>query len=419
MTAQAIVSDQRQSNYRQVFAIREFRYVFTAHSASMLGSVVTDVSLSVLVLERTGSPFLAALTFALGFMPYAFAGTLLAGIGDRYPARLLLVTCNCVSAATVAVMAMPFTPIWALIVLRFAASTIQPIFTSARAASLPEFLKGDRYTLGRSILRIVNQSTQIIGYATGGLLLLVIQPRQALWIDAASFAVSAVLLRVGTVGRPARITDRKAQGTLIRESLSGARAVVRQPRIRALLFLWWTAPALAGIPEGLAAPYVRQIHAASVSVGLLMASAAVGTIGGEVAIGTLVGPARRMRLVVPLASCSLLPLAVFVLRPDVIVAIALMGLTGVADAYMLGLDQWFLEAVPDELRAQAFSIMFAGIMLTQGLTISIGGLAAEFAAPSLVIAISAAVGTVVIALVCRSVLRTAPSPSSEESISVG
>lgn len=412
------MSEQQRSNYRQVFAIREFRYVFTAHSASMLGSVVADVSLSVLVLQRTGSPFLAALTFALGFMPYAFAGTLLAGIGDRYPARLLLVTCNVASAATVAVMALPFTPIWVLIVMRFAASTIQPIFTSARAASLPEFLKGDCYTLGRSILRIVNQSTQVIGYATGGLLLLIIHPRQALWIDAASFAMSAVLLRVGTVARPARIADRKAQGTLIRESLSGAWAVARLPRARALLLLWWTAPAFAGIPEGLAAPYVRQIHAGSASVGLLMASAAVGTIGGEVSIGTLAGPARRVRLVVPLASCSLLPLVAFAFRPDVILAIALMALTGVADAYMLGLDQWFLEAVPDELRAQAFSIMFAGIMLTQGLTISIGGLLAEFAAPSLVIAISAAAGTVVIALVCGLILRTAPSPSSEELKSV-
>lgn len=39
--------------YRGLFAVREFRAVFAAHAFSLLGLVVAEISLSVLVFDRT------------------------------------------------------------------------------------------------------------------------------------------------------------------------------------------------------------------------------------------------------------------------------------------------------------------------------------------------------------------------------
>ena len=55
--------------YRAAFATPEFGPLFTAYLLSLLGDVVAAVALTVLVFERTGSPFLAGLTFTLAFMP--------------------------------------------------------------------------------------------------------------------------------------------------------------------------------------------------------------------------------------------------------------------------------------------------------------------------------------------------------------
>ncbi|MER7972880.1 MFS transporter, partial [Streptomyces sp. NPDC096080] len=69
----------RASGYGRVFAVPEFRAVFAAHALSLLGVVISEIALSVLVYDLTGSPLLSALTFALGFLPYLVGGTLLAG----------------------------------------------------------------------------------------------------------------------------------------------------------------------------------------------------------------------------------------------------------------------------------------------------------------------------------------------------
>lgn len=42
--------------YRAVFAVREFRAVFAAHLLSLLGVVVSELALTVLVYDLTGSP---------------------------------------------------------------------------------------------------------------------------------------------------------------------------------------------------------------------------------------------------------------------------------------------------------------------------------------------------------------------------
>lgn len=191
--------------YRAVFAVREFRAVFAAHLLSLLGVVVSELALTVLVYDLTGSPLLSALTFALGFLPYVIGGTLLAGVADRYPARRTLVTCDLICAGCVAVMVLPGTPVGALLALRCAVAAVAPVFTGTRTAALTDILgEGDLYVLGRSLLRLVSQGAMLIGFGAGGLLLTVLSPRGAITVTVVTFLCSAALLRLGTLDRPAR-----------------------------------------------------------------------------------------------------------------------------------------------------------------------------------------------------------------------
>ena len=73
--------------YLDALAVGEFRALFSAYVVSMLGDIVAAVALTVLVYERTASPFLAGLTFTLAFVPYLFSGALLSGLVDRVPPR--------------------------------------------------------------------------------------------------------------------------------------------------------------------------------------------------------------------------------------------------------------------------------------------------------------------------------------------
>ncbi|MGW2180010.1 MFS transporter [Streptomyces sp. NPDC001732] len=396
--------------YRAVFAVREFRAVFAAHLLSLLGVVVSELALTVLVYGLTGSPLLSALTFALGLLPYLVGGTLFAGVADRYPARRVLVVCDLVCAGCVTVMVLPGTPVGGLLALRCLVAAVSPVFTGTRMAALADILgEGERYVLGRSLLRIVSQSAVLTGFGVGGVLLTVLPPRGAITITAVTFLCSAALLRFGTRDRPARSAGTgEGRGALLGESLAGARSLLGNRRIRALMLLFWLPPLFAVAPEALAAPYADEIGAGPGVLGLLMCAMPVGQIAAELWVGTALSPRLRALVVLPAAVAGPLPLVVYGLRPGVVVIALALALAGAGGAYVIGLDQWFVEAVPEALRGRAMTLLTAGLMTLQGVGMALAGLAAEFLPVHQVVAGAGVVGALCLLLLVLEVRRTAP-----------
>ncbi|MEW2576650.1 MFS transporter [Streptomyces syringium] len=393
------------AGYAAVFAVREFRTVFAAHLLSLLGIVVGEIALSVLVYRLTGSPMLTALTFALGFLPYVAGGTLLSGMADRYPARRVLVVCDLVCAGAAATMALPATPIAGLLALRCVLAAVAPVFGGTRAATLGDILgEGELFVLGRSLIRIVSQGAQLAGFAAGGVLLTMASPREVLVATVVGFLGSAALLRFGTRRRPSR-TD--AGGALVKSSLSGARQLFADRRVRALLLLSWVPPFLLVAPEALAAPYADAIGVGPVGLGLLMCGMPVGSIVGEMLAGSALSARGRERITLPVAATALLPFLAYAFRPSLGWALLIVALAGTGMAYTLGLDQWFIAAVPEELRGRAMTLQTAGMMTIQGLGMALAGVAAEFAPVHAVVAGVGVLGTVAVGLVVRLVVRSA------------
>ncbi|MFF3614734.1 MFS transporter [Streptomyces sp. NPDC002580] len=392
------------TGYGPVFAVPEFRALFVAHAFSLLGLVVAEITLSVLVYDLTGSPLLSALTFALGFLPYLIGGTLLSGVADRFPARRVLVVCDLVCAGCVAVMVVPGTPIAVLLVMRAALALIGPVFQGTRTATLADVLgDGELFVLGRSLLRIVSQGALLAGFGAGGLLLTVVSPRRALLVTVCTFLLSAVLLRFGTRRRPARAGRGRS---LVRGSLGGARRILGDRRTLVLLLLFWVPPMFAVVPEALAAPYADGIGAGSAGLGLLMCALPVGTIAGELFAGSRLRPATRNRLTLPLVCVTLLPYVGYALRPGLGWSVALLVLAGAGSAYTLGLDQWFVRAVPDELLGRAMTLNSAGLMTVQGVGMALSGAVAEFAGARATVVGAGVLGTVVCAGLAVAARRT-------------
>ncbi|MFE0104828.1 MFS transporter [Streptomyces sp. NPDC059009] len=393
------------TGYTRVFAVREFRAVFAAHALSLLGVIVSEIALTVLVYGLTGSPLLGALTFALGMLPYLVGGTLLSGIADRYPPRRVLVVCDVLCAGCAGLMALPATPVAGLLALRCLIAVVSPVFNGTRMATLTDVLgDGDLFVLGRSLLRIVSQSSVLVGFGLGGVLLTLVTPRGALVITVCTFAASALLLRYGTKRRPARGDTGAA---LVRYSLGGARQVLGNRRVRALLLLFWVPPMFMVAPEALAAPYADQIGIGVTGVGLLMCALPVGTIAGELYAGSALSTAARSRIVLPLAAVTLLPLVAYALTPGLGPALVALVAAGAGSAYTLGLDRWFVDAVPEELRGRAMTVHTAGLMTVQGIGMALAGLAAEFFAVGTVVAGAGVLGSCCCLLLVAEVRATA------------
>ena len=260
-----------------------------------------------------------------------------------------MVTCDLVSCGMVAVMAASHAPVWALLGLLVALGLIAPVQAGSRTALLAAILPGDTFVAGRSLFRVVAQSAQVVGNATGGLLLAATSPRGALAVDAGTFAASALLVRLGTRSRPAR-SPASERPSLLRDSLGGVRMVLAHPLLRRVLLLGWLVPAFSVAPEALAAPGVQELGGGGIAVGIWLASLPAGVIVGELASLWLIPPARRARAVVPLACWVFVPYAVFVLEPRLELAVLLLFLGGLGHGYSLGLDTLILRRAPGAAR---------------------------------------------------------------------
>ncbi len=381
------------ASYRRVFAVGEFRALFTAQVVSVLGNVIAQVALAVLVYDRTGSALLSALTFTLGFVPFLIGGTLLAGVVDRLPPRRTLVSCDLVSAVVVGLMVLPV-PVPVLLVLIFVAGLVDPVFAGVRAAILPEVLgTGPEFVLGRALFGMVWQGAQVMGYAAGGLLLAAVGARGALALDAVSFLGSAILVRLGTRRRDPTAPSSE---NLMRDSLRSVGEILRIPRLRQLMLLHWLVPTCALAPEALIAPYVHLLHRPTSDVGVLLCAVAAGMLVSNLVIGRALTVRMQRRLMAPVALLTVVPLIAFAAPLGVALSIVALAVSGLGSCFNLGRDAAFIAAIPEPLRGRALAVDGSGLMVVQGIGFAFWGAMAEFLPLRSTIAIAGMAGVIVI-----------------------
>ena len=356
----------------------------------------TTLAARSLVYERTSSPFLSSLTFALGFLPYVGSSLLLSATIDRLPPRRLLAAADTVCALLVAGMAWPGAPIPLLLGFLLLVSTVTSISGGARNALLRTVVGDAAFVPARSLFRIAAQTAQIVGNGLSGALLVVLAPRELIVLNACSFAVSAALTRLGLRFRPAQAVE--AGVSLVRDSLRGARGVLSHRLLLRLLLLGWLVPAFSVAPEALAAPYVLAEGGTRALVGVWLVALPVGVICGDLFGVWRLSPERQQRLVAPLAAFSFLPYLGFALGPPVAVAVPLLAVAGLGAAYVLGLDARVRDTAPRELFGRTMAINTAGLMTIQGIGFAAAGAVAEALDPAWVIAGAGACGLAAVAL---------------------
>jgi MFS family permease len=383
-------------SFRDVFAIAEFRALWTAQLLSVVGDQLARVALTVLVYDRTRSALLAAVTFAAGIVPTFVGGVTLAWLADRYPRKAVMIVCDLARCALVLVMVIPGTPLAGLVALLFLVTLVGAPFTSARAAIYPDVLTGDRYVMGTAVTLTTYQFALVFGFAVGGTVVGFFGARTSLAIDAATFLASALIVRAWVRSRPA--PSAAAEGHRGPSRLAGlaagtrlvfARATLRTP----MLFGWLAAFYLA--PEGVAAPLAHDLGGGAAVVGVILAADALGQTVGAVMFSRFVSPPTRLRFMSPLAIAACGILCLFLWRPGLAVSLLILFASGLCGCYQLAANAAFVSAAPPEQRSQAFGLAQGGISLGQGTTMILAGAGAQHYAPAVVIGVCGAVGAVV------------------------
>jgi len=383
------IARRRAAGYRAVFAIREFRMLWSAQVTSYLGDQVAQVAIAVLVYARTGSPWLTTLAYALTYLPPILGGPLLAGLADAFPRRHVMITLDLVRGGLVELMALPRVPLGVTCALLFVTVMLGPPFSAARFAMLPQILPRERLALGSALGNMTFQASQVAGFLAGGILVATLGAHRALALDALSFCVSAALI-AGWV-RPRPDSGEAPARPLLRSLARDTALIFRHPAARTLVLFGWLA-GFAVVPEGLAVPYAHSIGGGPLTVGLLMTAMPAGTVAAALVIGRLSRPDERLRMIGALAVLSCAPLIASLLRPPLALLVLLLVLAGAGGAYQLSAARAFVEVLPNGQRGRAFGVAQSGLLAAQGLGILAAGAAASWISPPTVVAIAGALG---------------------------
>jgi MFS family permease len=383
-----------RATFREVFAVREFRILWSSVLLSTAGDRLALVALTLLVYDRTKSPLLAAAVYAVGYLPWVIGGLFLGELADRRPRRSVMVFCDAARAVLVAAMVFPHVPIGALVALLFAATMFQPPFDSAKASITPDILQGERYVLGTAVLQTTLLVGQVAGAVGGGVAVAYLGVRSSLAIDAATFVLSALLIGLGLRARPAAARPEAGQASALARMLSGFRLVFGDPALRTLLLFGWLV-VFYTIPEGIAAPYAARLGGGPIATGLVLASTVLGTTIAVPLFTRFVRPRQRINLMGPLAILTCGSLVLTGLRPNLAISLVVFSLSAAFGVYQVAANTAFVVRVPSERRAQAFGIANMGVIVGQGAAFVAAGAAAEVVSPAAVIAVGGGIGAVV------------------------
>jgi predicted MFS family arabinose efflux permease len=267
--------------------------------------------------------------------------------------------------------------LWQLMALVFLGALLDAPGATARAALFPDLveLAGMPMERASGIRAGIQQGSQLVGAPLGGVLVAGFGATGALWLDAASFLVSAALVVV-FVPRPRRHAEAPERGRFFEELAEGLRFIWSRRLVRAILLMVLLSNLIEAPGSVVLAVFALDEYGSAADFGLL-----VGVLGGAALAGALgysaVGhrlPRRRTFLVcfafVPL---GYLALATRPSLPVAVIALVVAGFAAGPINPLLFTVQ--TEIVPAELRGRVFGAIRAGAWASIPLGILLGGLA--------------------------------------------
>jgi hypothetical protein len=371
--------ETRSATFREVLRGGEFRAIYAASTLSWVGDYIARAAVTALVFQATESVTASAAAFAISYAPWLLGGSFLVSLAERYPYRTVMVWCDVIRMLIMVAVGAVALPVPAVLALLLASALFSPPFDAARSAMLPAILGPDRYVVGVALHTATGQPAQVLGYVVGSALA-VDSPRTALLINAATFAVSALLVRFRVRLRPAAL-DPSSRSHLLHETVDGFRVVFATPALRSVVLLVFAGCLFVIVPEGLAAAWAAESAPPDQrgwAQGMIMGAVPLGSILGALVVSRFTPPERRRQLLRPLALATPLALVPALADPPVVVVAVLAGACGFAMGGLVPIANGeFVRALPNMYRARAFGVVQAGLHLLQGTAVLATGVLAQ------------------------------------------
>jgi MFS family permease len=368
---------------------------------SVTGGGAAYTALNFMVWERTGSPFMQALSLLLTFGVAGLIGPLTGALGDRFDRRRVMIVSEAVSAAFFLAMAFPSSP-GMLIALAFGSAIAEMPFFSASRAAIPSLVeRAEDLSWANSLVTMGVHAGIAVGPVIGGLVVAWLAPGSdptdaqlqlagavIFGLNAATFVIS-ILITLTVRGRfqeERTERDREEHGGLT----AGVAFMFRDRVLRRMAFAWLVFVLGMGMGMVADAPLADSFGVGGLGFGLLIACWGTGSVLGTAAGRWMTARTEPRFMVAGAAGVSLAAFGVgfFPLFPLVLGSLLVMG---ICDGLTIVAENGVMQRrTPDAVRSRTMAALEAVLSL---------GLAGSYLAAGPVLRLVAPQTTYVIAAV--------------------
>ena len=362
-----------------------FRLLWTARTASYVGDSLGLVALLIYLEMSTGQALAVAfLLIAADSVPGLF-GPLTGVVSDRFDLRRVLVGCDVAQGVLTLAIAVLLPSLPVLLLLVCLRGIAAQVFQSAARSAVPVLVSDKDLETANSTLGAGTFGLEVVGPLLAAALLPLLDTRGLLFVDAATFAVSAVLL--------ARLP---ALPRAVTEGGGGTRAglayIRRAPVVRAIGLGFVAVVAFSGVDDVALVFLARDdLGAGDAATALLYAGIGIGLAAGYPLIARFGARAAGYPLIArfgtgfgdPTGSAVLIVAGFGIssagnlltgLAWAVGAALALQTVRGLGVAAMdVGVNTHLQRVVPADLQGRVFGTLYGAIGVAAGLSYALGG----------------------------------------------
>lgn len=329
-----------------------YRRLWLAKTASQIGDVAQFTTLALLLLTLTGSGLGVSGAVLAEIVPVLLLAPLAGSLVDRFPRVRVMVTADLGRVPLAAALAVWHDSPPIAYAIAFLLSCGQLFFSPAAQSLLPSVVTDEELIAANSGIWTAAVSAQILVAPAAALLAVHVGFGVAFAVNAASFAISAVVLR--GLREPERTKPVQVISAFA-HAREGMAALAALPLLKALALGQFLAALSAGATSALLVLLAQDRLGGGAGFGLLVAAIAIGAAVGPLLLRRITDPRRPLFVFGPYAVRGAvdLVLALVTTAPLAAAALVFYGLsTSTGNVTFSSLLQ---SRVPEDLRGRAFA----------------------------------------------------------------
>ncbi|MEU6379292.1 MFS transporter [Streptomyces sp. NPDC046909] len=341
--------------YVRLLRRRRVLALWGAQALSVFGDRLYAMAIMWIAWEQSGAGAMGWVAVAES-VPYIVMGTFGRRIMDRFASLRALAAVDAVRVGLVALLpwawAMLGTP--GMLVSAAALGLAGAVFDPNLGALVPDLVRSDEMQTVNGLMDLTGRIARVAGPGAAGALLAFIPHAALFWLDAATFAVSAVALAV--LGRAVRPVAAEAlpQAEAVRLR---ARSLVRaHPATGAAIAVHGAGIFAQAVAMAMPALLASRLDAGAGAYGLVLAATGAGALAGNFVAGNVRLPSRP-----PVAYCLLwalsgLLLAVTGSAGNMLLLLAISAASGALSPFLGITLQTHLSTFPSAARRRLMSV---------------------------------------------------------------